>query len=254
MIKGEKAWTVFLFSVGLFSLILGLTYGSLMLKQACYDNNFACPEYWLNRYQTLIGALIALATAVWGIAALYRIEDNKWQSKRAAARAVLPLTLSGISEYIGKCAPLLVTIHDKCKDGVLPKEIPIPEFPSLPVEAIAGLKEMVEFSYPAERTYISKLLARIQIQSTRIAGMIQEHLRPEHITSSDNLDAYLIDAAAIYARSSSLYKFARGDEDKMPIQVTNREVAVALHNMRIFDETYDRLCKILGLSEDIAAS
>lgn len=217
-----------------------------MLKQACYDNNFACPEYWLNRYQTLIGALIALATAVWGIAALYRIEDNKWQSKRAAARAVLPLNLSALSEYAETCAPLLDELLDKCVGNSLPKVVAIPEFPTVPIEAVLGLKEMVEFSYTSERRFISALLARIQIQRSRINGMKLDHLRLGHTLTDSNLMAYISDSALIHARASALYDFARWKVEQMPSDITIEEVQSGIHGLGLFDISYDRIVTYLG--------
>lgn len=235
---------------------LGMTPSEIFLKILTYIGGLG----WLYDYQTLIGALLALAGAWWGVSAIWhqigsaeKLEADKWQRGRDAARATLPLVLASITIYAEKCAPLLVDLLDECVEQALPKTASIPDFPPVPTEAISGVRGMMEFSTDLERRFLSTLLSKIQIQSSRVNGMKQNHARAEHSLMSMNLQAYLIDTGVIYARSAALFAFGRGTEDTMPSDILNSEIASAFHNMAIFDDTYNDLCAILGVPENSAS-
>jgi hypothetical protein len=69
-----------------------------------------CLEFWLNHYQTLIGALVAVFAAFvgWGavraqMRQIARIEEEKLHRSNLAARSTMPLALDVVAEYAEEC-------------------------------------------------------------------------------------------------------------------------------------------------------
>src|SRR5688572_15153227 len=71
---------------------------------------FRCGIDWLNTWQTLFGGILAIAAAAFAIGQTERHESRRRQSRHAAARATLPLTLSGICDYATSVAGHLRTV------------------------------------------------------------------------------------------------------------------------------------------------
>lgn len=208
---------------------------------------------WFYDYQTLITGLLALAGAWWGVRAINmqmtqeaRAEAERVASRRAAARATLPLSLSLLSEYAEECASILRGLLDECVDGALPRSVKVREFPTLPAETIQAFKEMTEVSLPADRETLAAILTKIQIQRSRISSIPPDRRRREMIVASANLEEYILDAADIYARSAALYDYARRKSETIPNPVVTTEAQIsALNNIGIFDELRDRLVATL---------
>lgn len=208
---------------------------------------------WFFDYQTLITGLLALAGAWWGVRAINMqmrqealLEAERLASRRAAARAVLPLSLSLLSEYAEECASILEGLLGQCVDGSLPRSVKVNAFPAPPGEAIQAFKEMTEVSLPADRETLAAILTKIQIQRSRISSVPPDR-RPEGmIVAAANLEEYILDAAEVYARSAALYEYARGKTEKMPGPTITVDAQIAaLNNLGIFDEPRERLVATL---------
>ncbi|RUX75595.1 hypothetical protein EN925_19635 [Mesorhizobium sp. M7A.F.Ca.US.006.04.2.1] len=208
---------------------------------------------WLYDYQTLIAGLVALAGAWWGVRAINMqmrqeicLEAERLASRRAAARATLPLSLSLLSEYAEECASILRSLLDRCVDGSLPRSVKVKDFPTPPAEAIQAFKEMTEVSLPTDRETLAATLTKIQIQRSRISSIVPKR-RPERmIVAAANLEEYILDAAEIYARSAALYDYARRKTEKIPDAVVTIDSQIsALNNLGIFDELRERLVATL---------
>ncbi|MBZ9741020.1 MULTISPECIES: hypothetical protein [unclassified Mesorhizobium] len=208
---------------------------------------------WLYDYQTLLTGVLALGGAWWGVRAINlqmnqeaQAEADRLSSRRAAARATLPLSLSLLSEYAEECALILKELLDKCVDGSLPRAIEVKEFPTPPAEVIQAFKEMTEVSLPADRETLAAILTKIQIQRSRIRSIPPERRPLEMIIAATNLEEYILDAAEIYARSSALYEYARRKSEKIPSPIISVDAQMsALNNLGIFDGLRDKLVATL---------
>lgn len=226
--------------------------------------------HWLYDFQTLLTGLAAVAAATASIKALREqirsseasvqkqidhereVEADRIDARRASSRAVLPLALAALSRFAEKSGEALKITRDQCVEHALPKNINLPSFPDLPTESIAPLKEMVELSTRAERAFLWNLLNRIQVFQSRVDALRANHLQHGHVIVDLNIDALLLDAAEIYARSSKVLEFARGARDEMPERVSRLEMAEALRGVGITDELYDEIVNRYRLSTDEA--
>ncbi|OBQ87499.1 hypothetical protein [Mesorhizobium sp. WSM3873] len=208
---------------------------------------------WFYNYQTLITGLLALTGAWWGVRAIHAqmrqevlAEESRLESRRAAARATLPLSLSLLSEYAEECTVILRGLLNKCVDGALPHSVKFKGFPSLPSEAIQAFKEMTEVSLPGDRETLATILTKIQIQRSRISAITAERRPPDMIVAAANLEEYILDAAEIYARSAALYEYARRKSQAIPSATISVDAQIgALSNLGVFDELRDKLVATL---------
>ncbi|MBD7990715.1 hypothetical protein H9643_08015 [Ochrobactrum sp. Sa2BUA5] len=73
---GEHSFWSVAIAAALLCLLLGISYGSLFDKEACYGSQFGCIEFWINRYQTLLTAFgVVFAVTV----AKAQLEANRRQ-------------------------------------------------------------------------------------------------------------------------------------------------------------------------------
>jgi hypothetical protein len=128
--------------------------------------------------------------------------------------------------------------------------VTIDPFPSVPVTAVAQIREMIAAADEAERIALSTLLASLQIQQSRIGGLARDHLRAGHIVLTLNIDRYILDAGEIYARTASMYRFARGMEKRIPDLVKKKEIASALSVCGVLPPIYDTIVERYGLDSD----
>lgn len=206
---------------------------------------------WFYDYQTLIAGLVALAGAWWGVRALNMqmrqaeiTENQRLERRRTAARVTLSFALSAISEYAEVCVNQLEYLIGKCdEDGGLPAEVEVPSLPPVPIDALAALRDMTEAAHSDERSALAELLAKVQIQHSRIGSLIGDRRRTGRIVVERNLQDYLLDSAELYARASSLFGFARGTAGMPDATIDSADFHSALHNMGIFDddELYERI-------------
>lgn len=154
---------------------------------------------WLYQWQTLVGALLALAAAWWTISVMRRQMKDETdrhreaqRRKRMAARAQMPDALSELGVYVRGCAERLTGRADS--------------LPAEPTSAIAALKEVIEFidDSAAERTF--ELVSWYQVFRARMSHDIPNPQKAEFAER-------LYDAALMQAYINSLYEYARNEED-----------------------------------------
>lgn len=211
---------------------------------------FVSNSTWFKEYQTFVAGLLALLAAWWTVGAINRqikqaedVEQARQNSRRAAARAVLPLGLSAISQYATDCARILQNLIDKCVDETLPTKVDVPPFPAPPDGAIGSLKEMTEAAGPTERDTLADILGKTQIQWSRLSSLSNERRRHDSIIATSNLESYIIDCAELVARSSALFNYARRETEEFPSKAIYREqMTRAVKVMGLF-EVEDRLIK-----------
>lgn len=198
---------------------------------------------WLFDYQSLVAALIALAGAWWGVSAIHRqirqaeqTEQARLESKRAAARAVLPIALSATCDYAEDCVRMLQMLLEKCENQALHEGVHIDRLPNIPSDAFGTMKEMIEYARSHERDVLSALLETIQVQRSRISSVSNERRQAGQTVLAINLETFIVDAAEVYARASALFLFSRRLAEIPSAVITSSDVEKALHILRIYDD------------------
>lgn len=196
--------------------------------------------HWLYEYQTLITGLAAVYAAYLSVSAIrdqIRLakvtEEDRRSAKLAASRTVLPLSLSAISDYASVCARSCHDMLLQCRDEHYPRNLPIPEFPPVPDQAISTLKEIVEYLNDDERIAFARLAGKLQVQSARLRGM-RKDLSAKTVTNQNSIEDYTLDACEVYARCATLFDYARFESETLPRGISSLDVAGAVHNVGIF--------------------
>lgn len=192
---------------------------------------------WLFDYQTLLTGAAAALGVIWQIRQASSFQKASFESKRAAARATLPLTLSRITEHALTNGDLLDQLSEEARrrGGRLPRTYSLPSFSEFEDQVTSELRQMVEYAEPAERSVLATLLGKIQVHSSRLRGLADEQKRSRGIPLG-NLETYVGDAGEIYVRAGALFEFARGDANIITADFPPRETVTALHFIGIYDD------------------
>lgn len=162
-----------------------------------------CEVYgFLKDWQTLLGALIALAAAILTIRVMHRQatgeerrHKKQLRRKEMAARAQMPDALSELSAYV------LAT--GECLTGQSQ------EVPTAPTLGITTLKEVIEHidDKAAQRTF--ELVSWYQVQRVRMIAEPPPQNEP-------NRGDRFYDAVLLQAYVNSLFEYARNEEPSAP--------------------------------------
>lgn len=137
---------------------------------------------WLNKWQTLVGAFVALIAAFIGAWFLNRqigvareIEREKRLRKRMAARSVTPIALSALVEYCLHCGDRLHILHGLVvKDGFIWSGLVTKDFfPAIPPDVITTFKEFIEHCEPEEAHSFRDIIASMQVLNANLRDLQQ---------------------------------------------------------------------------------
>jgi len=201
---------------------------------------------FIKNWQTLLGSLVAIAAAFIGARAISgqiqqtdRLEAERLHRRFLAARAVLPLALSSLSQYARDCATELYRATGLLRGRSLSQAAPL-TFPPPPIAAIETLTEVIEATgSEAVAEPIADLLSNIQVLNARLTGLVTRSAHRAGIR--DELENYLVDAADIEARVSSMFDFARRERDVIPRHPDLKEAETALFTLGQFGTIHDAL-------------
>ena len=214
----------------------------------------------VQEWQILIAGMVALTAAFVGGAyiteqiralnsqvnrqfeASQNLEYERRLRKFAAARAVLPLTLSNLGEYASRCGAALKTMLGHQLDEKIPNEIEIPDLPTLPKDAIDELRNVVEFGDEQISEAAATLIGEIHYKTARLKNLWQEYRAPgHHVTPVSNVESQVLDMALIYARGIALFDYARGETEEVPGDPRQHDVVAALNQIGFLKAEYQRI-------------
>jgi hypothetical protein len=197
---------------------------------------------FLYDWQQLIAGFIAILAAMIGWFAIQaqvrQVEAHERELDRrryAASRAMLPLALSGVSEYTHQCIDALLALYGESETIQKADDFTPPPVPST---STADLRAMVEACSAAEGATIAKLLARIQVQMAGLRGLQRDLRVSETVVTRKHLEQFFVDTIEIQARASALYRFARSDEDDFPQGNPSRDMMVNAAFLLGLDDSY----------------
>lgn len=219
------------------------TCGLDVVWSMCGDVN--CVVSWMDRWQTMLtglAALIAAGISVYfvrqQIAQAESAEAHRRKRRLAAARSRLQMTLSTISHYGTDSLVYLKRLRDAVgANQPIPTLAAAPR-PILPDPSVLALEAVIEATDSDDFAgFLSDLISEMQVLNSRLSALPQEALD----LGVYNLDAYLINAARIYAYTSGAFPYARRETDEPPINLDWADVMSALRIQHIYEEHYGEL-------------
>lgn len=186
---------------------------------------------WLSKWQTLVGALIALGGAYLTVGKISeQIEQAEKQRqdeierRRAAARVALPLALASLSQILVR---IFKDLDDRFKATQYVIEDPLSgtfktmashdpfQVPEIPQETIRVFRDFVETRIEeSEISYMGELMASLQILVSRI-----QNFDFEGEGLPQNLVDRFIDVARVDLLSSQIYNYARFKSGEIPSEI-----------------------------------
>lgn len=173
-----------------------------------------CIDHWVHRYQTLIAAAAAVVTIFVlrsQIAEARSAEARNVARAQIAARAYLPLALTEVCEYAEECMIRL----DKHRIDRLAFVLP-----DIPQNAIEAIHACIATAAKEQAIRLAAILSDIQVQRARLRG------RTRRLRSSTISDG-IFDSAELYARSESLFEWARRTSSSAP-NPHRRDIQIAI--------------------------
>ena len=180
---------------------------------------------WLFDWQTLVGGSLAFAAA-WATVRAVRDQIGQTEAfhrdelkrRHNAARAIMPLALSEISEYCQSIAAALADeveardngdgtdwVAELAPDGIA-ETLPPQHFPS---SAIPALQPFIEtLSDKKDIRHVAELIASLQILASRYSSF---NLRDANVV--DSLYGRILDAAKVRMLSHAMFNYARFLDD-----------------------------------------
>lgn len=187
-----------------------------------WTNWWAFVDHW----QTMAGALIALPFAFLAILAPWLIAQQQAKRRFAAARATFPLYLSQVSGYARTAGRRLKDC--RTSHGVSAAALAAFEAPRLPDGLADRLEKVIEATSNKNAVArIANMVREIQVLEARMAGLADD------APQGDYVDSMLLDAAIIHAQVDSLFDFARGATNRVAKRITWRSIGTATNIMRI---------------------
>ena len=195
---------------------------------------------WIYRYQTLIGAVIAVLTASWAVVAtvkasnrqieaviqttnehirsIQKLEDTRRADKLRARRAVLPFALTEIIEYCEQASSDLVSLQDQSRRDLLQGSLSILvtgnfKAPAVPLEALARITSVVEYASEEVSGELGALLVAMQICDARLRTLEDRIPHPESAVTRRSLKRHIVDVCALHARASRCFSYGRFENE-----------------------------------------
>ncbi|MET3907095.1 hypothetical protein ABID59_001426 [Bradyrhizobium sp. S3.3.6] len=218
---------------------------------------------WLQRWQTLVGATVAMIAAALAyynttrsIKHARQIDSEKRARKHAALRAVLPLALSDITRYAAATVNELKEMIERCDREALPKNSATSALSdeAVPSKSLDVLAEFIEYSEAMDARLVETTLARIQIHQARLQSLLVSDRSAHGVVTRHQLESLVVDAAIIYAGASSFFAYARRAAEHPPIELVWDSVGAALHNMNVWADAYPRVHEDLSRREKASPS
>jgi len=207
---------------------------------------------FLDKWQTLITGALAVFGAWLTVGAVREqiksseaVEERRRLQEVYAARAVLPASLSLLTEYAQSCMRLMEQLVD---DGSLCRRPPGYLVPSIPSEALEAIRNCIRFADPARAKEMADLLHWLQIQNSRICAL---GFRSNDYPDASPYEIYrrILDAAELHARTSALFDYGRRLDEGDLQRVGSKEIRTALRVTRIYKEHHTMLGELLDAQD-----
>jgi hypothetical protein len=181
---------------------------------------------FLNQWQTLVAGLLALIGAWWTVRKIRDqirqtadLENDRRIREERAARIVLPLALSEITQYSIDCMRFLQPFAPVI--GKAPQVLPGMVIPRIPPGILEPMQASARFADINVAESIGGTIAWLQVQHARLESLIQRAAGRigQDIWTAEAIGA-IMDAAELYVRCTRLFPYSRGSkpEPEPPFQ------------------------------------
>lgn len=201
---------------------------------------------FLNRWQTLVAGLLALLGAWWTvrgirgqIAQTALLEKERHLREERAAKVVLPMAVSELTQYSVDCIKLLEPhVRSSGASRQVPPDMTAPRIPDAILEP---MQASARFADPSVAAQIQQTLGWLQIQHSRLENLIQRARQrsSREIWEVEGVGA-IMDAAELHAGCSDLFSYARGSTPD-PSLTFEKKLQTALFLAGIVDVDYPAL-------------
>ena len=221
-----------------FSFVMGIVAGASTTVLIAMSIAVIIRVKWMEDWQTLVTGTMAVGAAVMTVLVIrkqivqvYETADEERSRELLAARSMLPVTLSRICWYSEACASVLRPKYIADPDEVVEPVAFVA--PSLPDDDLANLSRCIRYGDETLQRAVSKLLAQLQIQSSRLRSFAAD-MRPGGTAHQGGaVHEFLVDAIELYARASGLFDFARQETNSASESVTLEEMQSAANNLNV---------------------
>ncbi|MBO9713099.1 hypothetical protein [Sphingomonas sp.] len=210
---------------------------------------------WLDQWQTLISGLLAIIAAIVGAILLRKQivqadahEHSRLRRRLTAIRATLPLTLSGLGQFVrdiicqlAQARRALVPGHI----GALRTGFNPPQLPNHLVDALREILEATDDKSIVE--LISEICCEIQVLNSRIMSLTDQVQMSNLSNVGETVDQYIIQAARVHALIEALFDFARRNEEKGPDCVSWDRVQSVFNLLNIHGNEFAGLRRTLEI-------
>lgn len=215
---------------------------------------------WVDDWEALVAAMLALSAATLGAYLLHRqIEETRRAERKRLARrfravkAALPMVLSDICEWAKGSAEAWLLAADTLDASIVDQVIPESmggtpryarenvRFPPLPPNTVNDIQAMIEASNRTNGQPFICLLEKLQVRVTRSREFHANFNDPssEKEYSSEYCRGEVIEAAEVYAVASSQFAFARNDD--VDVALAAEDVRSSLFLMGIRSDTHEAI-------------
>lgn len=240
---GASAWSWAILLIAIF-LAAWFAIGWVAFSAACDFSKHPQPTEtckvlkvlfdWQNAY----GGIAAVVAAFIGGRYILRqiaeartaAEELRLREERAA-RAVLPLALSQLSQYARDCIRMLEPLT--VNNAAVPADL---EAPRIPENTVLSLQVCARHADAFNADKIAKALGKLQINHSRLQSWVQRLREDGHARTQQGLE-YMWGAADLHAAIADLFRYGR-DEDLVRQRATVDEVTSALHNAGVWDDSH----------------
>ena len=185
-----------------------------ILQQTKDMGPYGCLDFWLNRYQTLIGGGLTIVAAVIAYYAVRWQVGREEHREAVAARAILPLALSSIVSYLEQTLKEIERYHIEkigydAGTGEPNAKQPILKFPTWPVGAVESIQEALRWAESEAVKPLAILLNKIQVYRARF---------DRSQGSTVDLAQHVEDALDLFIRAEDLFDYARSEGGPPPVR------------------------------------
>jgi hypothetical protein len=202
--------------------------------------------HFLDKWQTLAAGILALFGAWLTVRKIQdqinqsdKLEELRRVREERAAKAVLPLALSELTQYGLDCIIFLAPFVPG--GGKVQGPTHALEAPKRPDGILGMLQAVARSDDESVARNVMMLLSKLQVQNARINGLVWRSLKshPPSMSITETLDC-IYDAADLYAHTAKMYSYAR-DIDALHQRCSASELKAALRNIGIWDGDHPRI-------------
>jgi hypothetical protein len=201
----------------------------------------------LKAWQDLAAGGLALLAAA-GVATVVEVRERTRLSRQhRAARAVLPLALSGVVAFAETSIAGLMELITHAS-GSRVRGLPegrLYQAPEIDPALIEPLRDAISTVKPSVGKRLAQLLAEMQVVQSNLSGLAVDLAIGE--TTVTSVEDFIYRALLIRARSDELFEYARAETERAPLSYPSAKTLVSALNIMGFDR--DRSPRLYLLAE-----